>query len=134
MRSFIIRPSEISSGALAEAKCAGIALSDPCLRRVMRRVLGRGFLQGLVIRMKFKTALNFWYFCFKTKVQEGIMEIYYRRTIASPTALNAQLPQFSSFFERPKKGAKKSLAYDGFATTLIPCISRNPSRSGFMAV
>jgi hypothetical protein len=36
----------------------------------------------------------------------------------------------SSFFERPKKEAKKSLAYDDFATTLISCISRDPSRSG----
>jgi hypothetical protein len=51
---------------------------------------------------------------------------------------------FSSFFERPKKEAKKSLAYDAFATTLIPSLSavalakavtsRNPSRSGFRAI
>ena len=65
------RHFEISSEALAEAKCAGLALSDPCLRRPGRRVLGRGVLQGLVIRMKFQSALNFWYFCFKTKVQKA---------------------------------------------------------------
>ena len=40
---------------------------------------------------------------------------------------------FSSFFERPKKEAKKSSAHDDFATTLISCISRDPSRSGCLA-
>ncbi len=44
------------------------------------------------------------------------------------------ISSFSYFFERPKKEAKKSFAEDAFATTLIPCISRNPSRSGFMAI
>jgi hypothetical protein len=60
--------------------------------------------------------------------------LHNRQPTASAATLNAHLPQFSSFFERPKKEAKKPLAYDAFATTLIPCISRNPSRSGFIAI
>ena len=71
-----LRHSESSSEALAEAKCAGLALS-----------------------------------------------------VSAAPAESVTFP-FSSFFERPKKEAKKSLAHDDFATTLISCISHDPSRSG----
>jgi len=78
--------------------------------------------------MKFQSALNFWYFCFKTKVQ-GLKSLL----IFLCGHTECGTAYFSSFFERPKKEAKKSFAYDDFATTLISCISRDPSRSGCVA-
>jgi hypothetical protein len=76
---FSPRHSEISFEALAEAKCAGLALS-----------------------------------------------------VSAAPAESVTFP-LSSFFERPKKEEKKSSAHDDFATTLISCISRDPSRSGCLA-